>query len=167
MSKTSLLLSGALLLLIPLLSRAQHVDTLRVGDQIPYFHMSDTSGHMMSLQHLKGSYVFIDVWASWCFPCIREYPHMAELEKKMEGKNIIFIGISCDDVNWRWRGAMGGYRIKGNQWIMKDKAFMKAFKVDRIPRYILLDKEGRIVELHALRPSDPELEKYLNNLTEI
>ena len=71
----------------------------------------------------------------------------------MEGKNIVFVGISCDHVEWRWTGALG--MMKGIQWwIAGDESFLKAFRADRIPRFILLDRKGRVLELEMTRPSN-------------
>ena len=71
------------------------VDTtgVRVGDKCPAFTFEDMKGQSRSLEEFKGKYVFIDVWASWCYPCRKEFPHLQELEKKFEGQNIVFVGI--------------------------------------------------------------------------
>ena len=117
---------------------------LKVGDRVPNFVFRDTANREVSLKQFRGKYVVIDVWASWCYPCRKEYPYLQELEEKMEGKNIVFVGISCDHVEWRWTGALG--MMKGIQWwIAGDESFLKAFRADRIPRFILLDRKGRVL----------------------
>ena len=134
---------------------AKQADTtaLKKGDKCPEFVFKDAQGKDHRLSELKGKYVFIDVWASWCYPCRKEYPYLQELEEKMEGKNIVFVGISCDHVEWRWTGALG--IMKGIQWwIAGDESFLKAFRADRIPRFILLDRKGRVLELEMTRPSN-------------
>ena len=146
------------------------VDTteLKKGDKCPEFVFKDAQGKEHSLSELKGKYVFIDVWASWCYPCRKEYPYLQELEKKMEGKNIVFIGISCDHIEWRWTGALEMGKMGGVQWwIAGNESFLKAFRADRIPRFILLDPKGRVLELNMTRPSDSETEKYLLKLKKI
>ena len=138
---------------------------LKVGDRCPEFVFKDAEGKEHTLAEFKGKYVFIDVWASWCYPCRKEYPHLVELEKKMEGKNIVFVGISCDHIEWRWTGALEMGKMGGVQWwIAGDEAFLKAFQADRIPRFILIDPKGRVKRLEMTRPSNPETEKNLKRL---
>ena len=143
------------------------VDTtgVRVGDKCPAFTFEDMKGQSRSLEEFKGKYVFIDVWASWCYPCRKEFPHLQELEKKFEGQNIVFVGISSDHVVWRWKGAVENGKMSGEQWwVGNDTSFITAFRVDRIPRFILLDRKGRVLRLEMTRPSDPRTETMLRQL---
>ena len=143
------------------------VDTtgVRVGDKCPAFTFEDMKGQSRSLEEFKGKYVFIDVWASWCYPCRKEFPHLQELEKKFEGQNIVFVGISSDHVVWRWKGAVKNGKMSGEQWwVGNDTSFITAFRVDRIPRFILLDRKGRVLRLEMTRPSDPRTETMLRQL---
>ncbi len=143
------------------------VDTmeLKVGDKCPAFTFEDMEGHSRSLDEFKGKYVFIDVWASWCYPCRKEYPYLQELEKKFEGQNVVFVGISSDHVVWRWKGAVENGKMSGVQWwVGNDTSFITAFRVDRIPRFILLDRKGQVLRLEMTRPSDPRTETMLRQL---
>lgn len=144
------------------------MDTLRVkvGDKCPDIVFGDTTGYegnSVQLSALKGKYVLIDVWASWCAPCRVQYPHFAELMKKMKGKAITFLSISIDAHAWRWKGSML-YQMGGMQWRVKDETFEKAFGINTIPRYILLDKDGAVLSLNMTMPSHPELEQELMKL---
>ena len=155
-----------LLLVIPVWCGATGiVDTteLKVGNKCPDFVFKDVHGKEHFLREFKGKYMFIDVWASWCYPCRKEYPHLKELVKLFEGKNIEFVGVSCDHMEWKWRGE--ALAMEGTQWwLAGDESFMKAFKVDRIPRFILLDRKGRVMYLEMTRPSAPETERTLRGL---
>ena len=138
---------------------------LKVGDKCPDdMVFRDTAGKDVKLTSLKGKYVLIDLWASWCYPCRQQYPAFIALEEKMKDKAIHFVSISCDTYDWRWKGALQNGKMKGIQWMMKDLHFNKRFNVGGIPRYILLDKQSRILDLNVIRPTDPKLEKQLNNL---
>ena len=77
-------------LLMSLFVHGIPVDTmeLKIGDRCPAFTFEDMEGQSRSLDEFKGKYVFIDVWASWCYPCRKEYPYLQELEKKFEGQNV-------------------------------------------------------------------------------
>mgnify|MGYP003079600413 CR=1 FL=1 len=154
-------------LLVSSLAHGNPVDTvaLKIGDKCPNFIFKDLDGKERTLQELEGKYVFIDVWASWCYPCRKEYPYLQELEKKFEGQNVVFVGISSDHVVWRWKGAVENGKMLGEQWwIGNDTSFITAFRVDRIPRFILLDRKGRVLRLEMTRPSDSLTETMLRQL---
>ncbi|WP_442591289.1 TlpA family protein disulfide reductase [Pedobacter sp. AW31-3R] len=139
---------------------------LKVGDKCPDIVFRDTTGHEgldVKLSSLKGKYVLIDVWASWCYPCRVQRPHLLALEEKMKNKAITFVGISVDTQEWRWRGPMLK-EMGGIQWMVRDKVFEKAFGINTIPRFILLDKKGNVLSLNMPMPSHPELEQELNKL---
>ena len=95
-------LSCMLILLSFVTVNAQEKKELKEGDQAPTFKYLDINGKEVSLSDLKGKYVYIDVWATWCGPCQYELPHLKELEKKMHGKKIVFVSISCDKDKAAW-----------------------------------------------------------------
>ena len=91
---------------------------------------------------------------------------MKKLEEKYKDKNVVFVSISSDAQERRWRFELGFLheRLELQWWIAGDKNFMRAFEVAVLPRMILLDKEGRIAELKLPKPSDPKFEKILKKL---
>jgi len=140
---------------------------LKAGQQCPDISFKDVNGKEMKLSQFKGKYVYIDIWASWCYPCRKEYPVLKAMTERMSDKNIVFVGISCDERDFRWKAAMGFEKMTGIQWIINDQKFMKAFQVGTVPRYILLNKEGVIIDPRMSRPSDEKTEKALNTLKNI
>ena len=87
------------------------------------------------------------------------------MEKKMHGKKIVFVSISCDKDKAAWEKmvkeqGLGGVQLHNGG----DREFMTAFGIRGIPRFILLDKEGKIVNPNMTRPSNPETEKTLKAL---
>lgn len=160
------------LLVFPIFSEGQaiasnltEIDTVRVGMPSPEFKYRDVNGKVVNLKDLKGSYVYIDVWAMWCGPCCAEIPHLKELEQKLHGKKIVFVSISVDKSRKAWqdfvkKNKMGGVQLnaEGNE------QFMRAYQIVAIPRFILLDKKGRIVDYNMTRPSDPKTLERLSNL---
>lgn len=138
---------------------------LNPGDPSPEFNFVNDKGDFVSLESLRGKFVYIDIWASWCGPCRREIPYLKELEKKFEGKPITFVSISCDNDAEAWRKAMKEENVSGIQLYMNhDLAFAKAYIVNGIPRFILLDKEGCIVDAHMTNPSNPNTVKTLQRV---
>ena len=137
---------------------------LKAGDKSPDIVFQDTSGKDVRISDLKGKYVLIDVWASWCYPCRVQYPHLVLLEEKMKNKAITFVSISCDTRDFRWKGSIQNLKMGGLQWMVKDELFAKVYGANTIPRFILLDKKGNIMNLNMPMPSHPELEQELNKL---
>lgn len=156
-----------LLTLVPAV-KAQNVlpDTIKEGDVCPDIVMKDTSMASHTLKEFRGKYVMIDVWASWCYPCRKEAPFLHQLEKELKGKNIVFVGVNVDNLQFRFRGSVDGpgAYYTGIQWWDKDKTFERVFLVDRIPRFILLDPEGKVLRYRMTRPSAAETLPYLQKL---
>ena len=158
-------LSCMLLLLSFTMVNAQEKQELKAGDQSPEFKYLDINGKEVSLSDLKGKYVYIDTWATWCGPCTYEIPFLKELEKKMHGKNIVFVSISCDKDKAAWEKMVKEKELGGIQLhIGDDRSFMNAFTIKTIPRFILLDREGKVINPAMTRPSNAETEKTLTAL---
>ena len=143
---------------------------LTAGQPSPVFtDYINHSGGKTSLSDFKGKYVFIDVWATWCGPCLAEAPSFKKVEKKYHGKNIEFVGISVDTEakHDAWRKKVTSKELSGIQLIAdKDwsSAFIKAYEINSIPRFILIDPKGEIIDSNAPRPSDPKLIELFNKL---
>lgn len=149
--------------------RYDQLKTITKGNPSPTFDFENHKGGKTSLSELKGKYVYIDVWATWCGPCLREIPSLKDVEKDYEGKNISFVSISIDEQkdHDKWTGMvtenhLGGIQLMAdNNWKSK---FVTDYSILGIPRFILLDPEGNIVSADAPRPSDQELRNMLDKL---
>ena len=135
-------------------------------------------GGKTSLKDLAGKYVYIDIWATWCGPCKAEIPSLKEVEKAYHGKNIEFVSISVDNGRGYkektveaskegWKKMIAEKEMGGIQ-LFADKAwesdFTKGFKVNSIPRFILIDPKGNVVDPDAPRPSSPKLTALFDSL---
>ncbi len=141
-------------------------DTLKVGDLCPDFAFKDTSGVEQSLKSLRGKYVLIDVWASWCYPCRKQLPFYEQLQEDFKDEDIVFLGVNVDSQDFRWLGFVQNLHMKGKQWKVLNKDFENRFNIAYIPRFILLDKGGKILETRMTLPSKPETKEYLKALFE-
>ncbi|MBL4939569.1 MAG: TlpA family protein disulfide reductase [Lutibacter sp.] len=127
------------------------------------------AGGTTSLDDLKGKYVYVDVWATWCGPCKREIPFLKDIEKKYHGKNIEFVSISVDKAkdHDKWLKMVKEKELKGIQ-LFSDKDwesdFVKGYLIKGIPRFILIDPTGTIVNSNAPRPSEDKLIDTFNEL---
>lgn len=141
----------------------------RMGLKAPDFIYEDNNGNKLTLSSLKGSYIYIDVWATWCGPCIGQLPSLQIVEKKYEGKNIKFVSLSIDKSadKEKWRKYVADKKLAGIQ-VIADKEwrseFALALDINSIPRFVLIDPDGKIVEADADRPSNPNLQIKLDKL---
>jgi len=142
---------------------------LSKGDTSPEFNYETVDGEMVSLNDLKGKYVYIDVWATWCGPCIKQAPYLKKLEERYHDKNVVFVSISVDkkEVKATWKQMIADKELGGLQLFADksfDSAFMDAYAVHSIPRFILIDPEGKIVDTEAPRPSFDKTRDLLDEL---
>ncbi|WP_242204740.1 TlpA family protein disulfide reductase [Aestuariivivens insulae] len=142
--------------------------TVSKGSPSPKFvDYENYKGGVTSLDDFKGKYVYIDVWATWCGPCKREIPFLKEVEAQYHDKNIAFVSISIDQAkdHDKWKQmieekAMGGIQLfADNDW---KSDFVKSYLIQGIPRFILIDTEGNIINANAPRPSDSKLIKLFD-----
>ncbi|MFR5659530.1 MAG: TlpA family protein disulfide reductase, partial [Butyricimonas faecihominis] len=125
----------------------------------------DIDGKMVALEDLRGKYVYIDVWATWCGPCKAELPYLKKLEEKFKGKNIYFVSISIDANKAAWVKMVQEDQLGGIQLYGGNKAqIAKDYAIRAIPRFILLDREGKVINKEMTRPSDSTTEETLNAL---
>ncbi len=124
----------------------------------------DANGKAVDFSQFHGSYVYIDLWASWCVPCVKEIPYLQELEKALENSPVQFVSISLDRDEAAWKKKMQDLNVHGNQFISKDEVLAETFDVRGIPRFLLFDKDGNVIDSNATRPSDPQTLETLKSL---
>ncbi|TBN06591.1 TlpA family protein disulfide reductase [Hyunsoonleella flava] len=153
------------------------------GSPSPSFtNYENYKGGKTSLSDLKGKYVYIDIWATWCGPCKAEIPSLKKLEKEYHDKNIQFVSLSVDDgrgyrgktkeessklAKEGWKNMIAEKELGGIQIIAPkgwQSQFIQEYKINGIPRFILLDPNGSIVSPDAPRPSNPKLRDVFKSL---
>lgn len=136
------------------------------GTISPTFKLYDINNKLVSLESLKGTLVYIDIWATWCIPCIREIPALKKLEKEFESENIEFVSICFSDTKENFEKMVKEKEMGGVQLFAPDDtiSFFKDYFVSSIPRFILIDQDGKIIDGNAYKPSDPKLKEQLKEL---
>lgn len=135
----------------------------------PSFDYENHKGGKTKLEDLRGKYVYIDVWATWCGPCRAEIPHLKKVEEKYHVKNIEFVSISVDvdKDHEKWQKFVTEKQLGGIQ-LFADKNwnsdFIKAFGINSIPRFLLIGPDGKVLKADAARPSSAQLTELLDSL---
>ena len=140
-------------------------NTLDAGQPAPEFTVLDIDGKEHSLSDYRGKYVFIDFWATWCGPCIRQVPFLEEIYHDYQDENIAIMSISVDKKKEDWEGYV---REKAHEWLsVHDGTNMNdLYMVNFIPTFVFIGPDGKIINARAPYPQDEELrelfDKYLN-----
>jgi thiol-disulfide isomerase/thioredoxin len=112
--------------------------------------------------------LYLDVWASWCAPCLAEMPNSAKLQQALVGQPVQFVYLSIDTDATKWRQALAAHKLArpGTTHYLLDpeSELAKFLKVPPIPHYVLIDRQGEAVSLDAARPGDPLLRPDLAKL---
>ncbi len=129
------------------------------------FLFKDVKNNVKTLEDFKGKYVYIDVWATWCKPCKIEHEFLKHLEEHfINNDELQILSISTDREYDKWKNYVIENSIEGVQLYSGDKSdFVKFYDIGALPRFIFLNKEGRIVNPDEMRPSNSDLLKNLES----
>lgn len=140
-----------------------------IGNPAPLFSLPDTSGQTISLHSLKGKYVLVDFWASWCGPCRKENPNIVKAYADFKDKNFTVLGVSLDDNKQAWLDAIHKDGLAWQQvsdlkkW---ESAVVSAYNIEAIPFNVLLDTDGKIISSNLTGESlHKKLADILNHAT--
>ena len=134
------------------------------GAEIPDLEFEDLSGKKHKLTEFKGKYIYLDLWASWCGPCKKEIPYLKKLKKELKNKNVVIVSISCDKDRKAWEDKLKEEGLRENQWLGMDNAIGRMLNIPGIPYFLIYDKEGKLMEYRAPRPSHRQTKAMLEAL---
>jgi thiol-disulfide isomerase/thioredoxin len=116
------------------------------------------------LKRFKGKNLLVDIWATWCHPCIEDFRHKSKIQPLMDSYRIELLYISIDKPQWddRWRQSISineleGYHFRADSEFIEDMWLQIGDFTGAIPRYVLIDKEGKIFKSTAARPGDGDV----------
>lgn len=129
------------------------------------YRFENASGEKVTLKALEGNYVFLELWSMSCGPCLREMEFFKKLPASYKDKPICFVAICIENNVALWKKFLTKRNIGGTQWITPIMgAFQKENRFFAVPRFVLLDRKGNIIQDNAKRPSDPALKADLDRL---
>lgn len=138
---------------------AQNKSLPKIGGIAPDITMADTSGKAFSLSMLRGKYVLVDFWASWCGPCREENPNVVNAYQEFKNKNFTVLGVSLDKQKAEWTKAveedhLTWYHISDLKYW--SSAAVAPYGIEGIPYNVLLDPQGKIIAMN-LRGNDLQI----------
>ena len=137
--------------------------TLTSENEAPDFTLNDLNGKPLTLSSLRGKYVILDFWGSWCGWCIKGIPQMKEYYQKYAGKFEI-LGIDCNDPEEKWKAAVEKYELP---WLhvynpRGDSKVLEQYEIQGFPTKIIVGPEGKIVK--TIIGEDPAFYTFLDEL---
>ncbi|MDC9723418.1 MAG: TlpA disulfide reductase family protein [Urechidicola sp.] len=136
------------------------INKIGKGTISPLFEFYDLNDNLIKLKDLQGKLVYIDIWGTWCIPCVREIPALKKFEEEFRNEAIHFVSISVNDEKEKLKQFIKENDLKGIQLFVKeggDETFFEEYQVQGVPRFILIDKEGKIINAFADKPSNPNI----------
>ena len=136
----------------------------------PDFNLVNLDGKKVSLDDFRGKVLYVDFWASWCGPCRQQFPYAKKLKEELtdkQQKQIIFLYISIDNNEESWKNGIEKLGIEGEHLYAPGawkSDIAQHFKIYGIPRYMLIDKHGNVVDPNAKRPSNSGILRELQEL---
>lgn len=154
--------------------------SLMPGSMMKDFYMNSINDKAVKLSDYKGKLLYVDIWATWCGPCVEEFPFSKKLSKKYANqKDLAFIYVSLDSSRDKWLKYLKDHPslsgIHGNQPPVygppsektDSNDVMSLYKITGIPHYLLIGKDGRIISANAPRPSQLVEGTYLDSLLKL
>ena len=147
----------------------KHLESMLPGEPAPPVEFLTMNNDTISSGKLfKDKFVYIDFWATWCKPCIREIPDLVKLEEEYHDENILFVSVSFDEEKEKWEHYVKKEGLTGVQlWVNPENKniYDTTFNIKMIPRFVLIDNKGNIVDSQAPFPSSGAEIRNLLNLT--
>lgn len=124
-----------------------------IGDIAKDFEMIDANNNKVALSSFKGKIIYINLWATWCGPCLEEMPYLDSLKKRFDdGEQIVFISLSIDDFKQKWLDNITHRKALHNQFNI-DRLNLESYSVTEVPRVIIINKSFKIEAMYGSLPS--------------
>ena len=139
-------------------------DTVTIGGQVPELGLKDLDGNVLELKSLRGKYVVLDFWGSWCTWCIKGFPKLKEYYAKYKDR-LEIVGIDCNDTAEKWAAAVKKHSLPWLHVRSEDGIAEQKFRVQGYPYKVLISPEGTV--LKAYLGETEEFYQYLDSTLEL
>ncbi len=148
------------------IEKRQSMENTKQGKEAPDVTLTTPTGEKMQLRDVaRGKFTYIDVWATWCGPCVKEIPHLEKLvEKFKDNDKVQFLSISIDANEAAWHKKLEKDNPQWPQFIINgetEKQFSADWGITGIPRFIMINADGTIYSGDATRPSEEQTEQTI------
>lgn len=144
----------------------KRINPLKLNEPAPPFNFTTIDGKKIDLKKVKGKYVLLDFWATWCAPCMAEMPFIKEIRKNYSADKLVIIGISKDSDLKKLKAGVKKNSMTWPQFYDQNNNMSKLYEVDAIPALVLIDREGKIIYKSDMIVNDKErLPKILQGLS--
>lgn len=134
------------------------------GDRARDFEATDLDGNRVSLTSLKGKVIYVDLWATWCGPCLEEMPAFEKLKASLaHNENVELVSLSIDDDVGDWKKNVESRGVAGHQW-HASRADLHNYNIIGVPRSIVFDRSFVVVDMYGPLPSSEKLKDELVGL---
>lgn len=127
------------------------------GGVAPLFVTTDYQGNRFSLKELRGKYVLLHFWASWCVPCIQRLPELKAIQTRYPKAQLEILSFTLDSDYSKFTAAVDKYQITWPE-IYRDRSLLTQYLIGAIPQYFLIDREGTVL-YNGTDEKDPDLDK--------
>ncbi|MCZ4695599.1 TlpA family protein disulfide reductase [Ancylomarina euxinus] len=138
-------------------------NSLLPGQLAPDFQLTDLKGKRVSKTDFKGKILVVDIWATWCGPCKAESPYFEALAKEFANEELAFISVCIDSEDAVWRKYLEKHEKTSLQY-MAERSEFQAYFMNGIPRFMVFDKKGKIIDAFAPRPSDERFRQVIQQV---
>jgi thiol-disulfide isomerase/thioredoxin len=144
---------------------SESLTAFNAGDTAREFFAADSSDKAIQFGQFRGKVIFIDLWATWCGPCLKEMPYLDTLRRRY-GNNpeIVFLSVSIDENKELWKNFLQKRKPNGLQ-LISSRGALKDYNVLGIPRTIIIDRNFVVAAMNGPLPSSlDETTVLLDNL---
>lgn len=146
--------------------KKKSMENTRQGKQAPDVTLTTPTGEKVQLKDVaRGKFTYIDVWATWCGPCVKEIPHLEKLVEKFKGNDKVqFLSISIDTNEAAWHKKIEKDAPQWPQFIINgetERQFSADWGISGIPRFIMINADGTVFSGDASRPSEAQTEQTI------
>lgn len=145
-------------------SRFSDLKYIIPGSTVPLVALEDREGNIVTLDRFKGKFLVIDIWATWCVPCVKMIPYLKEQEHYYEGKNVVFASICISSEKANWQKKLKDLQLNGNDYFDYTSGLKNALNISSVPHYLIYSPEGKLLVYKADMPDSAAFRERLDAL---